>query len=372
MVGLLLWWRRKHHRQIFFDVNDQYDPEVCLGHLKRYSLKELRAATSHFNSKNILGRGGFGIVYKGCLHDGTLVAVKRLKDYNAVGGELQFQTEVELISLAVHRNLLRLCGFCSTENERLLVYPYMPNGSVASRLRDHIHGKPALDWPRRKRIALGTARGLLYLHEQCDPKIIHRDVKAANILLDEDFEAVVGDFGLAKLLDHRDSHVTTAVRGTVGHIAPEYLSTGQSSEKTDVFGFGILLLELITGQKAMDFGRAANQKGAMLDSVKKLHKENKLNLMVDKDLKNNYDSVELEEMIKVALLCTQFHPSHRPKMSDVVRMLEGEGLAERWAEAAQKVETPRSRSSTDYPQRYMDFVEESSLVVEAIELSGPR
>lgn len=132
---------------------------------------------------------------------------------------------------------------------------------------DHIHGKPALDWPRRKRIALGTARGLLYLHEQCDPKIIHRDVKAANILLDEDFEAVVGDFGLAKLLDHRDSHVTTAVRGTVGHIAPEYLSTGQSSEKTDVFGFGILLLELITGQKAMDFGRAANQKGAMLDSV---------------------------------------------------------------------------------------------------------
>lgn len=134
-------------------------------------------------------------------------------------------------------------------------------------LSDHIHGRPALDWARRKKIALGTARGLLYLHEQCDPKIIHRDVKAANILLDEDFEAVVGDFGLAKLLDHRDSHVTTAVRGTVGHIAPEYLSTGQSSEKTDVFGFGILLLELITGQKALDFGRAANQKGVMLDWV---------------------------------------------------------------------------------------------------------
>jgi len=132
---------------------------------------------------------------------------------------------------------------------------------------DHIHGRAALDWARRKRIALGTARGLLYLHEQCDPKIIHRDVKAANILLDEDFEAVVGDFGLAKLLDHRDSHVTTAVRGTVGHIAPEYLSTGQSSEKTDVFGFGILLLELVTGQKALDFGRAANQKGVMLDWV---------------------------------------------------------------------------------------------------------
>ncbi|XP_057494037.1 protein NSP-INTERACTING KINASE 3-like [Actinidia eriantha] len=372
VIGSLVWWRYRHNQQIFFDVNDQYDPEVRLGHLKRFAFKELRAATDHFNSKNILGKGGFGIVYKGCLNDGSTVAVKRLKDYNAVGGEIQFQTEVEMISLAVHRNLLRLWGFCTTENERILVYPYMPNGSVASRLRDHIHGRPVLDWSRRKSIALGTARGLLYLHEQCDPKIIHRDVKAANILLDEDFEAVVGDFGLAKLLDHRDSHVTTAVRGTVGHIAPEYLSTGQSSEKTDVFGFGILLLELITGQKALDFGRAANQKGVMLDWVKKLHQEGKLNLMVDKDLKGNFDRVELEEMVQVALLCTQFNPSHRPKMSEVLRMLEGDGLAEKW-EASQNVETPRYlRSFENHPQRYSDFIEESSLVVEAMELSGPR
>ncbi|TXG56256.1 hypothetical protein EZV62_017569 [Acer yangbiense] len=349
-------------------LKEQYDPEVCLGHLKRYTFKELRAATNHFNSKNILGRGGFGIVYKGNFSDGTVVAVKRLKDYNIAGGEVQFQTEVETISLAVHRNLLRLCGFCTTENERLLVYPYMPNGSVASRLRDHLHGRPALDWTRRKRIALGTARGLLYLHEQCDPKIIHRDVKAANILLDEDFEAVVGDFGLAKLLDHRDSHVTTAVRGTVGHIAPEYLSTGQSSEKTDVFGFGILLLELITGQKALDFGRSANQKGVMLDCVKKLHLDGKLNQLVDKDLKGNFDRIELDEIVQVALLCTQFNPSHRPKMSEVLKMLEGDGLAEKW-EASQKVETPRIRSCE---KRYSDFIEESSLVVEAMELSGPR
>jgi serine/threonine protein kinase len=127
--------------------------------------------------------------------------------------------------------------------------------------------KPALDWNTRKRIAIGTARGLLYLHEQCNPKIIHRDVKAANVLLDEFCEAVVGDFGLAKLLDHADSHVTTAVRGTVGHIAPEYLSTGQSSEKTDVFGFGILLIELITGMRALEFGKTVNQKGAMLEWV---------------------------------------------------------------------------------------------------------
>ncbi|XP_054809596.1 protein NSP-INTERACTING KINASE 3-like isoform X1 [Prosopis cineraria] len=367
----IVWLRYRHNKQIFFDVNEQYDPEVRLGHLRRYSFKELRAATDHFSSKNILGRGGFGIVYKGRFNDGSVVAVKRLKDYNAGGGEIQFQTEVETISLAVHRNLLRLCGFCSTENERLLVYPYMPNGSVASRLKDHIHGRPALDWVRRKKIALGTARGLVYLHEQCDPKIIHRDVKAANILLDEDFEAVVGDFGLAKLLDHRDSHVTTAVRGTVGHIAPEYLSTGQSSEKTDVFGFGILLLELITGHKALDFGRAANQKGVMLDWVKKLHQEGRLSQMVDKDLKGNFDAVELEEMVQVALLCTQFNPLHRPKMSEVLKMLEGDGLAERWEEASQKSET-RFRSFENPPQRYSDFIEESSLILEAMELSGPR
>ncbi|XP_075642114.1 protein NSP-INTERACTING KINASE 1-like [Castanea sativa] len=366
--GLLLWWRQRHNQQIFFDVKDRHHEEVSLGNLKRFQFRELQIATNNFSSKSILGKGGFGNVYKGVLQDGSVVAVKRLKDGNAIGGEIQFQTEVEMISLAVHRNLLRLYGFCMTPTERLLVYPYMSNGSVASRLKE----KPVLDWGTRKRIALGAGRGLLYLHEQCDPKIIHRDVKAANILLDDYCEAVVGDFGLAKLLDHQDSHVTTAVRGTVGHIAPEYLSTGQSSDKTDVFGFGILLLELITGQRALEFGKAANQKGAMLDWVKKIHQEKKLEMLVDKDLKSNYDRIELEEMVQVALLCTQYLPGHRPKMSEVVRMLEGDGLAERW-EASQRVEStkckPHEFSASD---RYSDLTDDSSLLVQAMELSGPR
>lgn len=366
--GFLLWWRYKHHKQMFFDVKDRHHEDVCLGNLRRFHFRELHSATNHFSSKNIVGKGGFGIVYRGHLSDGTVVAVKRLKDGNAIGGEIQFQTEVEMISLAVHRNLLRLNGFCMTATERLLVYPYMSNGSVASRLK----AKPSLDWGTRKRIALGAARGLLYLHEQCDPKIIHRDVKAANILLDDDCEAVVGDFGLAKLLDHRDSHVTTAVRGTVGHIAPEYLSTGQSSEKTDVFGFGILLLELITGQRAIDFGKAANQKGAMLDWVKKINQEKKLEMLVDKDLKNNYDSIELEEIVQVALLCTQFLPNQRPRMSEVVRMLEGDGLAEKW-EASQRADSTRSRvTEFSSSERYSDLTDDSSLLVQAMELSGPR
>ncbi|XP_022945478.1 protein NSP-INTERACTING KINASE 1-like isoform X3 [Cucurbita moschata] len=366
--GFFIWWRQRHNQQIFFDVNDQRFEEVCLGNLRIFQFRELQAATNNFSSKNLVGKGGFGNVYKGYLQDGTVIAVKRLKDGNAMRGDVQFHTEVEMISLAVHRNLLRLYGFCMTTTERLLVYPYMSNGSVASRLK----AKPALDWSTRKGIALGAARGLLYLHEQCDPKIIHRDVKAANILLDDYCEAVVGDFGLAKLLDHRDSHVTTAVRGTVGHIAPEYLSTGQSSEKTDVFGFGILLLELITGQRALEFGKAANQKGAMLDWVKKIHQEKKLEILVDKDLRNNYDPIELEEMVQVALLCTQYLPTTRPKMSEVVRMLEGDGLAEKW-EASQRAEANRIRvNEFSSSERYSDLTDDSSLLVQAMELSGPR
>ncbi|XP_059317053.1 protein NSP-INTERACTING KINASE 1-like [Lycium ferocissimum] len=366
--GFFLWWRQKHNKQIFFDINEQHHEQVCLGNLRRFQFRELQAATNNFSNKNILGKGGYGNVYKGCLSDGTIVAVKRLKDGSAIGGDKQFQTEVEMISLAVHRNLLHLYGFSMTPTERLLVYPYMSNGSVASRLK----AKPPLDWTTRKRIALGAARGLLYLHEQCDPKIIHRDVKAANILLDDDCEAVVGDFGLAKLLDHRDSHVTTAVRGTVGHIAPEYLSTGQSSDKTDVFGFGILLLELISGQRTLEFGKAANQKGAMLDWVKKIHQEKKLDVLVSKDLKDKYDRIELEEMVQVALICTQYQPSHRPKMSEVVRMLEGDGLAEKW-EASQRAESTRCRANEfSSSERYSDLTDDSSLLVQAMELSGPR
>ncbi|KAG2253947.1 hypothetical protein Bca4012_101668 [Brassica carinata] len=365
------WWRRRKPQDIFFDVPAEEDPEVHLGQLKRFSLRELQVASDGFSNKNILGRGGFGKVYKGRLADGTLVAVKRLKEERTPGGELQFQTEVEMISMAVHRNLLRLRGFCMTPTERLLVYPYMANGSVASCLRERPPSQAPLDWPTRKRIALGSARGLCYLHDHCDPKIIHRDVKAANILLDEDFEAVVGDFGLAKLMDYKDTHVTTAVRGTIGHIAPEYLSTGKSSEKTDVFGYGIMLLELITGQRAFDLARLANDDDVMLlDWVKGLLKEKKLEMLVDPDLQTNYEQRELEQVIQVALLCTQGSPMERPKMSEVVRMLEGDGLAERWDEW-QKGEILREEIDLS-PNPHSDWIVDSTYNLHAVELSGPR
>ncbi|XP_038708695.1 BRASSINOSTEROID INSENSITIVE 1-associated receptor kinase 1-like [Tripterygium wilfordii] len=367
----LAYWRLRKPQDHFFDVPAEEDPEVHLGQLKRFSLRELQVATDAFSNKNILGRGGFGKVYKGRLADGSLVAVKRLKEERTQGGELQFQTEVEMISMAVHRNLLRLRGFCMTPTERLLVYPYMANGSVASCLRDRPESQAPLAWPARQQIALGAARGLAYLHDHCDPKIIHRDVKAANILLDEEFEAVVGDFGLAKLMDYKDTHVTTAVRGTIGHIAPEYLSTGKSSEKTDVFGYGVMLLELITGQRAFDLARLANDDDVMLlDWVKGLLKDKKLEMLVDADLQGNYIDEEVEQLIQVALLCTQSSAMERPKMSDVVRMLEGDGLAEKWEEW-QKEEVFRQEFT--YPHHTnANWIMDSTSNVPPDELSGPR
>ncbi|KAK1417144.1 hypothetical protein QVD17_26266 [Tagetes erecta] len=380
-LGVVLWKRSRDQKHSILDINDI--PEeglINLGNLRSFTFKELQYATDNFISKNILGTGGFGNVYKGKLGDGTIVAVKRLKDINGTTGESQFRTELELISLAVHRNLLRLIGYCATPVERLLVYPFMSNGSVASRLKV----KPPLDWNARKRIAIGAARGLLYLHEQCDPKIIHRDVKAANVLLDEFNEAVVGDFGLAKLLDHADSHITTEVRGTVGHIAPEYLSTGQSSEKTDVFGFGSLLLELITGMRAFEFGKTVNQKGVMLEWVKKALQEKKVELLADKQLGTNYDQIDVSEMLQVALLCTQYIPANRPRMSEVVRMLEGDGLAEKWAATHNNINPNNTMRKNGMGQKLDDNDDDytSSMIgvmlmdedhdAHAMVLSGPR
>ncbi|KAM7513605.1 hypothetical protein LguiA_003188 [Lonicera macranthoides] len=336
-----------------------------------FAWRELQLATDNFSEKNVLGQGGFGKVYKGLLADNTRVAVKRLTDCESPGGDAAFQREVEMISVAVHRHLLKLIGFCTTPTERLLVYPYMQNLSVAYRLREIKAGEPILDWSTRKRVALGTARGLEYLHEHCNPKIIHRDVKAANVLLDEDFEAIVGDFGLAKLVDVRKTNVTTQVRGTMGHIAPEYLSTGKSSERTDVFGYGIMLLELVTGQRAIDFSRLEKEDDVLLlDLVKKLEREKNLDTIVDRNLNGEYNIEEVEKMIQVALLCTQGSPEDRPAMSDVVRMLEGEGLAERWEEW-QHDEVNR-RHEFERLQRRFDWVEDSIYKQEAIELSGGR
>lgn len=360
--------RRK--REIFVDVSGEDDTKVSFGQLRKFSWRELQLATKNFSESNVIGQGGFGKVYKGVLSDNTKVAVKRLLDYHNPGGEAAFEREVQLISVAVHRNLLRLIGFCTTTTEKILVYPFMENLSVAYRLRDLKPGEKGLDWPTRKRVAFGTAHGLEYLHEQCNPKIIHRDLKAANILLDDEFEAVLGDFGLAKLVDARMTHVTTQVRGTMGHIAPEYLSTGKSSEKTDVFGYGITLLELVSGERAIDLSRLEEDEDVLLiDHVKNLLREKRLQDIVDRNLKS-YDPKEVETILQVALLCTQGFPEDRPTMSEVVKMLQGVGLADRWADW-QQLEEARNQELSLMTHQFV-WNDETTLDQEAIQLSRAR
>ncbi|KAF7842619.1 BRASSINOSTEROID INSENSITIVE 1-associated receptor kinase 1 [Senna tora] len=354
------YWRRRKPKDHFFDALAQEDFDKILhGELNQFVLYDLQVATDNFSHKNVVGIGGSGTVYKGRLPDGSLVAVKRIRERNIQGGKQAFEAEMKMISMARHRNLLRLIGFCRTPTECLLVYPFMVNRCVASCLQELPRRQPPLDWPTRKRIALGAARGIAYLHDHCDLKIIHCDIKASNILLDGEFEAFVGDFGLAKLMDFKYSHITTSVRGTVGHIDPEFLSTGKISEKSDVFGYGVLLLELITGQKANNswytgFSEFRNNfpNFPLIALVKQIMQYQELERLVDADLEGNYNKEEVEQVTRLALLCTQESSINRPKMSEVVIMLEdGDGLAEKW-EIFQKDIFPQDFNHTYYDPNF--------------------
>ncbi|XP_021674410.2 probable LRR receptor-like serine/threonine-protein kinase At5g63710 isoform X3 [Hevea brasiliensis] len=370
LLGIAYRYHQLHRLQndVFVDVASEDDCKISFGQLKRFSWPEIQIATDNFSEHNIIGQGGFGKVYKGVLSDNTKVAIKRLSDYHSPGGEAAFQREVQLISVAVHRNLLRLIGFCMTSSERILVYPFMKNLSVAYHLRDLKPGEKGLDWPTRKQVAFGVAHGLEYLHVHCNPKIIHRDLKAANILLDDNFEAVLGDFGLAKLVDTKFTHVTTQIRGTMGHIAPEYLSTGKSSEKTDVFGYGITLLELVTGQRAIDLSRLEEEEDVLLiDHIKKLLREDRFDDIVDGNLKT-YDREEVKTIVQVALLSTQSLPEDRPTMTEVVKLLQGVGLAGRWTKWEEQA---RNQEFSLISRRYA-WAEDSIVNQEAIQLSKAR
>ncbi|PIA40560.1 hypothetical protein AQUCO_02500342v1 [Aquilegia coerulea] len=214
-----------------------------------FDYEEMIKITDGFPRENILGEGGFGTVYKGWMPDGKVVAVKQLK-VSTGQGEQEFRAEVEVISRVHHRHLVSLVGCCIAEHHRLLVFEFVPNNT----LEYHLHGpgRPVMEWSKRVKIAIGAARGLAYLHEDCHPKIIHRDIKSANILLDATFEAQVADFGMAKLSNDTNTHVFTRVMGTFGYMAPEYASSGKLTDRSDVYSFGVVLLELVTGRKPVD------------------------------------------------------------------------------------------------------------------------
>lgn len=284
-----------------------------------FSYAELKNATGDFSPSNKLGEGGFGPVYKGTLSDGRVVAVKQLS-VASHQGKKQFVAEIATISAVQHRNLVKLYGCCIEGVNRSLVYEYLENKSLDQALFGK--GSLDLDWPTRYDICLGVARGLAYLHEESRVRIVHRDVKASNILLDYHRNPKISDFGLAKLYDDTKTHISTRVAGTIGYLAPEYAMRGHLTEKADVFGFGVVALEIVSGRPNSDTS-LEEEKTYLLEWAWQLHENNREIELVDSRL-SEFSEEEARRMIGVALLCTQTSPTLRPPMSRAVAMLSGD------------------------------------------------
>ncbi|CAI0460650.1 unnamed protein product [Linum tenue] len=280
------------------------------------SLNVLTAATMNFSSSNKLGEGGFGPVYKGKLLDGQEIAVKRLSASSRQGLE-ELKTEVMLVAKLLHKNLVRLFGFCLEEEEKMLVYEYLPNGSLDKILYDP-NRRFDLDWGTRYRIIIGIARGLLYLHEDSQLRIIHRDLKASNILLDESMNPKISDFGLARLfLGSETQGNTDRISGTYGYMAPEYARNGYFSVKSDVYSFGILVLEIVTGRRNVRNRNSVNLQSHVWD-----HWNNGMALQLrDPAMGNRCANTEVLKCIHIGLLCVQESAADRPTMSEVIMML---------------------------------------------------
>ncbi|XP_052172513.1 leucine-rich repeat receptor protein kinase HPCA1 isoform X1 [Diospyros lotus] len=284
-----------------------------------FSYDELKKCTSHFSESNEVGSGGYGKVYRGMISGGQIVAIKRAQQGSMQGG-LEFKTEIELLSRVHHKNLVGLVGFCFEQGEQMLVYEYMPNGT----LRESLSGRSGiyLDWKRRLRIALGSARGLAYLHELADPPIIHRDVKSSNILLDENLTAKVADFGLSKLVsDSGKGHVSTQVKGTLGYLDPEYYMTQQLTDKSDVYSFGVVMLELVSAKQPIEKGKYIVREVRM--AIKKNdHEHYGLKELVDPAIRNMGNLTGFIRFVDLAMQCVEESASDRPTMSEVVKSLE--------------------------------------------------
>lgn len=295
---------------------------------KIFTFRELCVATQNFRSENLLGEGGFGRVYKGHIAStNQVVAVKQL-DRNGFQGNREFLVEVLMLSLLHHPNLVNLVGYCADGDQRILVYEYMANGSLEDHLLeiclpDLTPNRKPLDWSTRMKIAEGAARGLEYLHERAEPPVIYRDFKASNILLDENFNPKLSDFGLAKLGPTGDkSHVSTRVMGTYGYCAPEYALTGQLTTKSDVYSFGVVFLEIITGRRVIDNTRPTEEQNLVSWAQPLFRDRRKFTLMADPFLEDQYPVKGLYQALAVAAMCLQEEADTRPLISDVVTALE--------------------------------------------------
>eukprot|EP01018_Ginkgo_biloba_P019341 Gb_33832 [translate_table: standard] len=325
------WWVRKNreavHRQ-FIRRNRNLLKETVKPNTGAvwFNIEEIKEATRNFSQSNLIGQGTFGRVYKGTLPDGQQIAVKRIRNCTSEG-DSEFLNEVEIINNIRHRNLVVLRGCCVASDvreghQRFLIYDYMSNGS----LEDHIFGgnKPPLTWPQRKNIALGTAKGLSYLHYGVQPAIFHRDIKSTNILLDEHMNPRVADFGLAKITKEGESQLTTRVAGTHGYLAPEYALYGQLTEKSDVYSFGVFLLEIMSGRKALDTSVEPASHFLITDWAWMLVKEGKGVDIIDKGIRHSGPESIMERFVLVGILCAHVMVAFRPTIVEALKMLEGD------------------------------------------------
>ncbi|CAI0560595.1 unnamed protein product [Linum tenue] len=293
----------------------------CMLSVKAFTYLELERATEKFSSKRILGEGGFGRVYHGLLEDRTEIAVKMLTRENQ-NGDREFIAEVEMLSRLHHRNLIKLIGICIEGRTRCLVYELVHNGSVES----HLHGidkqQGYLDWDARLKIALGAARGLAYLHEDSNPRVIHRDFKASNVLLEDDFTPKVSDFGLAREATEGSHHISTRVMGTFGYVAPEYAMTGHLLVKSDVYSYGVVLLELLSGRKPVDMSQPSGQENLVTWARPLLTTREGLEQLVDPSLSGSYDFDDMAKVAAIASMCVHPEVTSRPFMGEVVQALK--------------------------------------------------
>ncbi|KAL5790907.1 hypothetical protein ACOSQ2_005795 [Xanthoceras sorbifolium] len=298
------------------------DVSTDIGWGRWYSLRELDMATRGFAEENVIGEGGYGIVYKGVLPDGSVVAVKNLLN-NKGQAEKEFKVEVEAIGKVKHKNLVGLIGYCAEGAQRMLVYEYVDNGNLEQWLHGDVGPVSPLTWDIRMKIAVGTAKGLAYLHEGLEPKVVHRDVKSSNILLDKNWNSKVSDFGLAKLLGAEASYVTTRVMGTFGYVSPEYASTGMLNEGSDVYSFGVLLMEMITGRSPIDYSRPAGEMN-LVDWFKGMVASRRGEELVDPLIEVQPPQRALKRALLVCLRCIDLDAHKRPKMGQIVHMLEAD------------------------------------------------
>ncbi|PQM35501.1 hypothetical protein Pyn_40009 [Prunus yedoensis var. nudiflora] len=287
----------------------------------KFTFRQLKDATNNFDKANKIGEGGFGSVYKGLLSDGTVIAVKQLSSKSKQGNR-EFVNEIGMISALQHPHLVKLHGCCIEGNQLLLVYEYMENNSLARALFGPEESRLKLDWPTRHKICVGIARGLAYLHEESRLKVVHRDIKATNVLLDKNLTPKISDFGLAKLDEEDNTHISTRIAGTYGYMAPEYAMRGYLTDKADVYSFGILVLEIASGRNNTSY-RSKEESFYLLDWAHLLKEQGNLMDLVDPRLSSDFNREEVLLTINVALLCCNVTSTVRPTMSSVVSMLEG-------------------------------------------------